>query len=144
MTGPCPSTPKGVVALALRLSFGLTLLFVGIDHYIHSPEFVTNMVASGLGPLEAAGTLWGYILPALQIIGGACIATGYAMHTGVWAAGLALGSIPVGMVLKAVLSGTGDPGLSDVMPMINNTWLWLITFALVVKCSCCGSCSDGK
>ena len=135
------SSPKRVAALAIRLSFGLTLLLVGIDHVLNQPGFATGMVASNLGSLEPLGQIWGYVLPILQIVGGACIATGMYLNLGVWSAGLALGSIPVGMTLKALLS---ESTLPDVMPMVNNTYIWLLLFVLVVKTSCCGSCSSEK
>lgn len=132
--------PKAGAALALRTSFGLSLLLVGIAHYM-SLEMFSGMVADGLGPLTLLGTLWAYILPALMIIGGALFAVGMYCEVASLTSGIALGSIPVGMLLKPVLSGVALP---DVMPMAINAFIWLVVYALVVK-TCCngGSCGNG-
>ena len=133
--------PKCSAKLALRLSFGLSLLFVGIAHYMTLEAF-SAMVSDGLGPLEFLGTIWAYVLPALQIVGGALFAVGMYYEVASFTAGLALGSIPVGMLLKSMLSGVS---LGDVMPMANNTFIWLLVYLMVVKCcTCCGSCEPGK
>jgi uncharacterized membrane protein YphA (DoxX/SURF4 family) len=135
----CPKTPKGAAAMCLRISFGVSLLLVGITHFMTIDAF-KGMAMDGLGALEPVGALWAYVLPALMIVGGALIAVDMFPEIGVWAAGVALGSIPVGMFLKPVLSGVS---LSDMMPPAINAFVWLIVFVLVVKMSCCGSCSSG-
>lgn len=100
------------------------------------------MASDGLGPLEFIGTIWSYILPALMIVGGALFAIGMYYEVAAWAAGVALGSIPVGMLLKPVLSGVALP---DMMPAAINAFVWLLVYCFVVKsCSCCGSnCGSG-
>ncbi len=136
-------SPKCSAKLLLRVSFGVSLLLVGITHYMTLTMFV-GMVSDGLGPLSMLGTVWAYVLPALMIVGGALFAVGMYYEIATWTAGLALCSIPVGMLLKPVLSGVGLP---DVMPAAVNAWLWIIIFFFVVKSvSCCGSCStpEGK
>lgn len=135
-------SPKAAVALSLRLSFGLTLLLVGVVHYMTLDMF-QGMVAEGLGPLSTLGTIWAYLLPALQIVGGALFAVGMYYEVAAWTSGIALGSIPVGMVLKSVLSGVALP---EVMGAANNAFIWIIVYALVVKvCCCCGSsCGGGE
>lgn len=124
--------------MTLRISFGVSLLLVGLTHYMTMTPFKA-MVMEGLGPLEPLGALWALLLPGLMIIGGALMAVGMYMEVAAWASGLALGSIPVGMLLKPVVGGVALP---DVMPAAINAFLWLIVFVLVVKCSSC--CSEGK
>lgn len=132
----CPTCPKGVAGLLLRLSFGLSLLLVGVSHYMGLQGFA-QMVSDGLGPVAPLGMLWAYILPALMIVGGALFVIGMYTDIATWAAGLALGSIPVGMLLKPVLSGAS---LADAMPASINAFIWLLVFAVVVKCVHC--CND--
>jgi hypothetical protein len=135
----CPKSAKGIAALCLRVSFGLSLLFVGIAHYMNLSMF-TGMVRDGLGALSVFGTLWAYVLPALMIVGGALFVVNRYREIGTWAAGVALGSIPAGMLLKSVVSGAS---LADTMPAAINAFVWLIVFGLVVKMSCCCSGSSG-
>mgnify|MGYP006865008812 CR=1 FL=1 len=138
--------PKTAAKLVLRVSFGLSLLLVGISHYMNLEMFMA-MTSDGLGPLEFLGTVWAYILPALQIVGGALFAVGMYYEIAAWSSGVALGSIPVGMLLKPVLSSVALP---DMMPAAINAFIWLLVYVLVVKmCTCCGggSCSpsgDGQ
>ena len=137
-----PKDPKTAAALALRVSFGLSLLLVGVAHYMTLDMF-SGMVADGLGPLTFLGQIWAYVLPALQIVGGALFAVGMYYEIASWTAGIALGSIPVGMLLKPVLSGVALP---DMMPAAINAFIWLLVFGWVVKCcTCCsgGSCGSG-
>ncbi len=135
-------SPKAAAALSLRVSFGLSLLLIGISHYMNLVMF-TEMASDGLGALAILGTIWSYLLPALQIVGGALFAVGMYYEIAALTSGIALASIPVGMLLKPVLSGIALP---DVMPMANNAFIWLIVYAFVVKfCCCCkSSCSSSS
>ena len=131
--------------LCIRISFGLSLLLMGLWHYMTLDGFVI-MVSDGLGPLTILGTIWAYILPALMIVGGALLTIGKYDEIGSLAAGIALGSIAPGLLLKPVLSGISA---TDVMPMVVNTFIWLLVYAWVVKTSCCCNgdscgCGDGK
>ncbi|MDP6561665.1 MAG: hypothetical protein QF793_01945 [Candidatus Peribacteraceae bacterium] len=127
--------PKCAAKLALRVSFGLSLLLVGVAHYMNF-EMFAGMTAEDLGALEFAGQIWAYVLPALQIVGGALFAVGMYYEIAAWTSGVALASIPVGMLLKPVLAGASLPG---VMPHVINAFIWLVIYALVVKmCTCCG------
>ncbi|PIR48777.1 hypothetical protein COU80_03740 [Candidatus Peregrinibacteria bacterium CG10_big_fil_rev_8_21_14_0_10_55_24] len=129
-----PKSPMGIATVLLRLSFGLSLLFVGLVHYMTFQPF-KGMAMEGLGALEPLGMVWAFVLPALMIIGGALLALGFYMEVGSWAAGIALASIPVGMLLKPVLSGVSLP---SVMPSAIDAFIWLIVYYLVVKsCVCC-------
>ena len=130
--------PKCAAKLALRVSFGLSLLLVGVAHYMNL-EMFEGMVADGLGSLTFLGTIWAYILPALQIVGGALFAVGMYYEIASWTTGIALGSIPVGMLLKPVLSGVALP---DMMPAAINAFIWMLVYVMVVKC--CTPCSGGS
>ena len=135
----CPSSPKGVAKLLVRVAFGVSLALIGLNHYMNLDAF-SGMTASGLGPLTGLGTLWAYVLPALEIVGGVLLAAKYRADIGAWAAGVALASIVIGLLLKPVF---GTP-IGDVMPMVNNTFIWILTYFFVVKsCVCCGSCKEG-
>lgn len=134
--------PKTAAKLCLRVGFGLSLLLVGITHYMTLEMFMA-MTSDGLGALEFLGTIWAYVLPALMIIGGALFTVGMYYEIASWASGVALASIPVGMLLKPVLSGVGLP---DMMPAAVNAFVWILVYFMVVKTStCCGSCKpDGQ
>lgn len=94
-------------------------------------EGFKGMTVDGLPPyLEIPATLWAYVLPALMIIGGGMVVVGRYMPIATWIVGIALGSIPVGMLLKPVLTGVS---LSDIMPMVIDSFIWMILFVLVVK-----------
>lgn len=131
----CPTTPKCIVALCLRVSFGLSLLFVGVAHYLTISAF-RGMVSDDLGVISMLGALWAYILPALMIVGGALLIADKRRDIEAWATGVALGSIPAGMLLKSVIGGLS---LADTMPAAINAFVWIITYLLVLRISCCGS-----
>ena len=134
-----PRHPKCIASLVVRVSFGLSLLFVGLVHYMNFAAF-KGMVSEDLGALSLFGTLWAYILPALMIIGGALLVIGMFLDIAAWTAGLALASIPAGMLLKSVLSGVS---MANTMPAAINAFIWLIVYLIVVKSSA-GCCSGGK
>jgi hypothetical protein len=129
----CTKSPKGAATLTLRIGFGVSLFLVGLAHYMTMTPFKA-MVMGGLGPLEPLGALWALVLPALMIVGGALIAVGMYLEVGAWASGVALASIPVGMLLKPVVGGVPLP---DVMPAAINAFIWMIVYVLVIKLSCC-------
>ncbi len=116
------------------MSFGLSLLLVGVAHYQTIGNF-SNMVAQGLGPLEPLGSIWAYVLPALMIVGGALYTVNRKTCIAGLASGVALGSIPVGMLLKAVLDE--NVALGDMMGPAINAFIWLLVYAFVVKSTCC-------
>lgn len=125
--------------MLLGFSFSLSLIFVGLTHYMTIDSF-RIMVSDGLGPLAPLGTIWAYVFPGLLVIGGLLLLIGKYMDIGVWAVGLALGSIPAGMLLKPLMSGVG---LSEMMPPAINAFIWILVFMWVVKCGVCASCKDG-
>ncbi len=143
------SSPKEVSRTLLRVFFGLSLFCVGVVHYKTIGEF-SAFVGDGLGPLTMVGVAWGYVLPALMIIGGALFVIGMFPVWAVWAAGLALGSIPAGILLKSVVT---DMSLGDTMPGAINAFTWLIVYMFAAKAfcgcnkkaTCCsGPCCDSK
>ena len=123
--------------LLLRVSFGVALLLVGVAHYQDLSGFKV-MVSGGLGPLAPLGTLWAYIFPLLMIVGGGLIVAGKKSDIAAWCAGIALASIPIGMLLKTVIGGVP---LGEMMAAVHNAFLWLLVYVLVVKfCMCCDKC----
>jgi hypothetical protein len=122
------------------VSFGLSLLFVGIAHYLTISAF-RGMVSDGLGAIALLGSLWAYILPALMIVGGALLVANKRRDLEAWATSVALGSIPAGMLLKSVIGGIS---LADTMPAAINAFVWILVYGLVVRMSCCGSGSCNK
>jgi len=134
-----PTHPKCIASCIVRVSFGLSLLCVGLIHYMTFTAF-KGMVSEDLAALSMLGTLWAYILPALMIVGGALFVIGMFMDVAAWAAGLALASIPAGMLLKSVLSGVS---IATTMPAAVNAFIWLLVYLVVVK-SCASCCAGGK
>jgi hypothetical protein len=118
-----------VSVLLVRTFFGLSLLFIGLAHYMTIRDFVT-MVSEGLGPLEGLGTMWAYILPGLLVCGGVLYALGMYAATATWLTGIALGSIPAGLLLKPIM--TGVP-LTQAMPPAVNALVWVVVYLLVSK-----------
>ncbi len=125
----------------VRVGFGLALLFTGIAHYRGAADFALS-VGNGLGPdwLVGVGTVWGYIMPALMIVGGVTLTLNIFTKVGIWAAGLSLASIPAGLMLKSAVSGIS---LGDTMPPAMNAYVWIIVFLFAAKAAgtpSCGSC----
>ncbi len=122
------STPL-VSSMLLRIAVGLCLVLIGIAEYRDFAPFVAN-ATDGLGPLQIVGTIWAYILPALLIFGGGMLAVGRYTFIAAWVGGIALGSIPVGLILKTVMTGLPLPEmLEEAYPSI----VWLIAFYLAVN-----------
>lgn len=140
---------KWISRSVVRVGFGLALLFAGISHYRDASGFAMS-VGNGLGPdwLVGIGTVWGYILPALMIVGGLSLALGLFTKTGVYAAGIALASIPAGLMLKSAVSGIS---LGDTMPPAMNAFVWILIFLVAAKatgshaesCFCDVGCCEG-
>ena len=135
----CSTHPKSVAACILRVSFGLSLLLVGFTHYMDFNNFLSFTV-KGLGMFDALGFAWAFVLPLLMIFGGALITLGIFFEMGTFAAGIALGSIPVGLMLKSTLGGMT---LSDTMPGAVYAWIWILVYYFVVKSACHGCCKPG-
>jgi hypothetical protein len=136
----CPKCPKTIRATVFRVSFGLSLLFVGIAHYMSFGAF-RSMVSDGLGVIALLGSLWAIILPALMIVGGALLVADKRRDIESWATSLALGSIPAGMLLKSIIGGVS---LADTMPAAINAFVWILVYWVVLKMSCCAKQSCEK
>lgn len=128
---------KRLAATIIRVSFGFTILLVGMAWYIQFDSFSIQVV-DGLGPLSFFGAIWAYLLPGLMIFGGALFVSGILKDIAVWVTGVAIGSIPPGMVLKTVLS---DISLDDNLPWAFNMCLWLMMFYIAAKSLSADSCN---
>ncbi|MDD5041676.1 MAG: hypothetical protein PHX87_04705 [Candidatus Peribacteraceae bacterium] len=134
-----PQCPLCIVGTVARISLGCSLLFVGLVHYMSFESF-SGMVSEDLGALSLLGTLWAYVLPALMIIGGSLLVLNMFEEVALWAASIALGSIPAGLLLKSVVSGLP---LSETMQPAINALIWLIALIIITKvsgCCCAGGC----
>ncbi len=137
----------------VRVGFGFALLFTGVAHYRTAADFAVS-VGNGLGYdwLIGIGTVWGYILPLLMIVGGLSLILNLFTKIGIFSAGLALASIPAGLMLKSAVSGIS---LGDTMPPAMNAYVWIIVFLFAAKATgshadscfcdvgcCCGDSCD--
>lgn len=130
MSCSTPTEARCASTIVVRTSFGLALLFVGLIHYMTILSFV-HTVSDGLGPLTVFGKAWAYVLPALFVAGGTLFALGMYLEWAAWIAGIGLGSIPVGVLLKPIMSGVP---LAQAMPSAVNAFVWLTVYLLVVRC----------
>ena len=105
-------SPKCVAGIILRVSFGLSLMFVGVYHYAHVLSLARDM-RMGFGTFASVADSWAYVMPGLLVIGGVLFLIGQHLDVAAWAAGIALGSIPAGLLAKATL---GVSTLNAVMP----------------------------
>lgn len=116
----------------MRISLGLSLVFIGFTHY-SSSDFVMQ-AGSGLGALEPIGIAWGYILPGLMILGGALLTFQIFPMVAAYASGIALASIPAGLLLKSAM---GTLPLESAMPAALNALIWFIVLFLSMQRCCC-------
>lgn len=128
-----------VAKTVVRIGFGLSLALVGVAHYQDAATFA-EAVGRGLGVLEGAGMVWGFLLPGLMIVGGVLMALGFMPAVGTFVAGLALVSIPAGLMLKSVLSGLS---LNDTMPPAMNAIVWILFYAAAARGLGCHGCACG-
>lgn len=126
-----------VAKQVVRIGFGVSLALVGMAHYKDAATFA-EAVGRGLDFLEPLGMFWGYLLPGLMIVGGVLIALGFFPAVGALVAGVALVSIPAGLMLKSVLSGLS---LNDTMPPAMNAIVWLLFYLAAVHGFCDGTAS---
>jgi len=111
------------------VSLGITMVLIGISAYRDFAPFTAN-VTDGLGIFTAFGTLWSYFLPAFLIFGGGFLAIGRYQYIASLTGGIALGSVPVGLMLKNTMSGVPLP---DMMSAAYPTIVWLIAFYLALN-----------
>ncbi len=135
-----------VAKTVVRVGFGIALALVGVAHYQDAATFA-EAVGRGLGSFEAIGMIWGYLLPGLMIVGGVLMALGVYAQVGTLLAGVALLSIPAGLMLKSVLSGLS---LNDTMPPAMNAIVWVLLYIAAARgfhganCHHCEQHSSGK
>lgn len=141
----CSSSPRRTALHLVRVGFGFALLLAGVAHYRDAAGFASS-VGAGLGPqwLVQLGEMWGYVLPALMIVGGVLLIFNIFRQIAVWAAGLALLSIPAGLMLKSAVTGIS---LGDTMPAAMNAYVWVLVYVFAAKgtkrCCCGSSCGVG-
>lgn len=132
-------SPFSIAARLLRISFGISIVFIGFAFYINFNPFL-GMVREDLGFLTFFGTVWSFILPGLFIVGGLLLASNMYLEIAAWVTGIALASLPAGLLLKCVVS---DIPVSSMMSTADEALLWLFVFVFVIKSStasdgCCG------
>ncbi len=120
---------SAVSNLLLRVGVGLPMMLIGIAEYRDFAPFVAN-VTDGLGFLQFLGTIWAYFLPALFLFGGAMLMIGRYRHVTAWIGGLALGSIPTGLLLKTLMTGIPLP---DMIAAAFAPLVWLLVFTLALN-----------
>lgn len=106
----------------LRASLGGTLVLIGISAYRNFSAFVAN-VSDGLGPIMILVVPWSFILPGLLIVGGSLLILGRYQWVAAWMCGLSVGTIPVGLILKTVLTGLPLP---DMMAAGYPSIIWIV------------------
>ena len=131
--------PKCIAGILLRVSLGLSLMFIGVNYYAHVQVLAVTM-RTGFGYFTGVADSWAYVMPGLLVIGGVLLLIGQHLDVAAWAAGIALASIPAGLLAKATL---GVAPLSAVMPQATQSLLWLIVFYLACS-SCCCEAPKGK
>lgn len=113
----------------LRLALGVTMVCIGISAYRDFTPFVA-IVTDGLGPVAFLGYVWAFLLPALLIFGGVFLVIGRYLQLAAWTGGIALASVPVGMVLKTVMT---DLPLPDMLTASYPAFVWLLAFVLALQ-----------
>lgn len=113
-----------IASFLLRLSLGLSMILVGIAAYRDFGPYSAS-VSDGLATLYALGAVWSYLLPACLILGGGLLIYGRATFVAAWTGGIALGSIPVGLLLKTLMSAIP---LTDMLQALFPYLLWMLLF----------------
>jgi hypothetical protein len=123
--------PKCTARFLVRVGFGLSLIFTGVANE-RDPVGFAQSVGQDLGYtwLMSLGVMWGYVLPIMFIVGGLCLTFNIFKKFAIWCVGLALVSIPAGLMLKSAASGIS---LGDTMPPAMNALIWILVFLIAVK-----------
>lgn len=117
-----------IISSILRISVGGSVLLMGISGYRDFAPFVAN-VTDGLGWMTVVGTVWAYLLPAFMIFGGGLLAVGRYPSIAAWTGGIALGSVPLGLMLKTLMTGSPMPTIIDAA---TPALLWIIVFTMAL------------
>lgn len=115
--------------LVLRVPLGLVMVMIGASAYRDFAPFVAN-ITDGLGWVSSFGYVWAFILPALMIFGGGMLAIGRYSYVAALTGGVALGSVPVGLILKNLITGVPLP---DMMTASYPTIVWMLAFYLALN-----------
>lgn len=115
--------------LVLRVPLGIAMILIGASAYRDFAPFVAN-ITDGLGWASSFGYVWAFILPALMIFGGGMLAIGRYAYVAALTGGIALGSVPVGLILKNIITGVPLP---DMMAASYPTLVWMVAFYLALN-----------
>ncbi len=115
--------------LVLRVPLGVSMVMIGASAYRDFAPFVAN-VTDGLGWASSFGYVWAFILPALLLFGGGMLAIGRYSYVAALTGGVALGSVPMGLILKNIITGIPLP---DMMSASYPTIVWMMAFYLALN-----------
>ncbi len=115
--------------LVLRVPLGLAMMMIGASAYRDFAPFVAN-VTDGLGWASSFGYVWAFILPALMIFGGGMLVVGRYPSVAALTGGIAIGSVPVGLILKNIITAVPLP---DMMAASYPTIVWIVAFYLALN-----------
>lgn len=118
-----------VANLFLRIAVGSSMILVGIAEYRDFGTFYISAL-DGMGFLWIVGSVWAYILPACMIFGGGLLIGGRYSILTAWIGGMALASIPIGLILKTIMTGLG---LEDILQYVYQSFIWLLLFSFAVQ-----------
>ncbi len=118
-----------VSSLFLRVPLGLTMMMIGTSAYRDLAPFIANLT-DGLGWASSVGYVWAFILPGLLIFGGGMLAVGRYSYIAAITGGLALASLPIGLILKNIITGVPLP---DMMAASYPVIVWLVAFYLALN-----------
>jgi hypothetical protein len=124
-----PKSAPDVVNLMLRIALGLTMMMMGISAYRDLAPFMAN-VTEGLEWASSIGTVWGYFLPAFLLFGGGMLLIGRYSYVTAWVGGIALASVPAGILLKTIIGGLPLP---DMLAASYPSIVWLFAFAYAIS-----------
>lgn len=116
-------------SLILRVPVGITMVLIGISAYRDFAPFVAN-VTDGLGFISVFATIWAFILPALLVFGGGLLVIGRYGYIAALTGGVALASVPIGLLLKNTITGAALP---DMMGAAYPSMVWIIAFYLALN-----------
>jgi hypothetical protein len=124
------STPW-IVHIILRLTVGVSMVLVGISLYRDFGNFGI-LATVDLGTLRILGAIWSYLLPGLLILGGGMLVVGRYSFVTAWVGGTALGSVPIGMFFKTLMTNFR---LEDALNFAYPMFIWMMLFAAALLTS---------
>jgi uncharacterized membrane protein YphA (DoxX/SURF4 family) len=140
---PCPSR---YAAWLPRIGFGVALAAFGVNHYRFLPEFV-QMTQGAFPTVPALGMVFGwlaYVFPLLEIVGGIAFALPFGNMKCIAKMGI-LASLGGIMGWAGLALALGDANIAQsVGPAIQGASVMLVTYWVIKKMSCCGTCAPGS